>query len=442
MPDSLLVKFQKLPDLVKARASDPDAMRALDRIEQETGTKLAELVMRVLVREVEPTKIDEVLVAQYNVPKAKSAEVAKMLLDQLFFKFRLLEVPEVPEVKNVAPTLQPQAGASVYLVHPDDAKDVAPHVQQLQTAPAPLAALDPQTVTENIVGMEKLQLDDVLLRRLQKIVESRLVDVRDTAETVEMLLRPVKIGGLGFDEARASRIAGELQRVVEELHRRPKPVIKKVTPPPPPAPKPPVVQPAPPPPAAPKPVAPPAPVPAPKPPVVQPTPPPVVPKAPVTPPATSGPVAPPPWFRPPSVPAAVPAKPQPVLVSKRPAVPSYREVVTDVRAPQKVLGPVEALGSLSIADFRRLGTDPVTRTQKIAEEIEALSRDSFAQRTAGIRAWRQSPTFQSYLEIGRMAMERNEEVSDVIQLLAAQGKPVLSAEEMEAIGALNRQFRF
>lgn len=436
MPDSLLLTFQKLPDLVKARASDPDAMAALDRIEQETGTKLAELVMRVLVREVEPTKIDEALVAQYNVPKAKSAEVAKMLLDQLFFKFRLLEVPEVPEVKSATPSLQPQAGASVYLVHPDDVKDVAPHVQQLQSAPAPLAALDPQTVTKNIVGMEKLQLDDLLLRRLQKIVESRLVDVRDTAETVEMLLRPVKIGGLGFDEARASRIAGELQRVVEELHRRPKPVIKKVAPPPPPAPKPPVVQPAPPPPVAPKPAAPPAPAPTPKPAA------PVAPKAPVTPPTKPGPVAPPPWFRPPSVPAAVPAKPQPVLVSKRPAVPSYRDVVTDVRAPQKVLGPVEALGSLSIADFRRLGADPVTRTQKIAEEIEALSRDSFAQRTAGIRAWRQSPTFQSYLEIGRMAMERNEEVSDVIQLLSAQGKPVLSADEMEAIGALNRQFRF
>ncbi len=436
MPDSLLLTFQKLPDLVKARASDPDAMRALDRIEQETGTKLAELVMRVLVREVEPTKIDEALVAQYNVPKAKSAEVAKMLLDQLFFKFRLLEVPEVPEVKSATPSLQPQAGASVYLVHPDDAKDVAPHMQQLQSAPAPLAALDPQTVTKNIVGMEKLQLDEVLQRRLQKIVESRLVDVRDTAETVEMLLRPVKIGGLGFDEARASRIAGELQRVVEELHRRPKPVITKVAPPPPPVPKPPVVQPAPPPPVAPKPAAPPAPAPTPK------TAAPVAPKAPATPPTKPGPVAPPPWFRPPSVPAAVPAKPQPVLVSKRPAVPSYRDVVTDVRAPQKVLGPVEALGSLSIADFRRLGADPVTRTQKIAEEIEALSRDSFAQRTAGIRAWRQSPTFQSYLEIGRMAMERNEEVSDVIQLLSAQGKPVLSADEMEAIGALNRQFRF
>lgn len=123
-------------------------------------------------------------------------------------------------------------------------------------------------------------------------------------------------------------------------------------------------------------------------------------------------------------------------------MPTYREVVTDVRAPQKVLGPVEALGSLSLADFRRLGSDAMIRTQKIAEEIEALGRDSFSQRTAGIRAWRQSPTFQSYLEIGRMAMDRNEEVADIIQLLSAQGKPVLSADEMEAIGALNRQFRF
>lgn len=124
------------------------------------------------------------------------------------------------------------------------------------------------------------------------------------------------------------------------------------------------------------------------------------------------------------------------------APPTYREVVTDVRAPQRVMGPVEVLGSLQIDDFRRLGGTPQACTMKIAEEFEVLGQDSFAQRAAGIASFRQSPVFKSYLTLGQLAMERKEEVREIVELLKVQGKQSLTEAEFDAIGVLMRQFRF
>lgn len=145
--------------------------------------------------------------------------------------------------------------------------------------------------------------------------------------------------------------------------------------------------------------------------------------------------------RPASTPIARPATPRPAPPAPRPA-PSYRDVVTDVRAPARVMGPIEVLGSLTIDDFRRLGETAGDRIRKIVDEVEALGRDSFAQRAAGIAAFRQSPTFKAYLAIGQRAMERKEEVADILDLMKAQGEPSLTAEEFEAIGTLMRQFRY
>ncbi|MEK7518747.1 MAG: hypothetical protein AAB549_02390, partial [Patescibacteria group bacterium] len=205
MPDNLLVKFQKLPDELKARASDPDAMRSLDSLETQYGVNLAELVMRVLVQEVEPAKLDEALIQQYAVPAEKAKELGKHMLDDLFFKYRLLDLPGVkdPALSAPAPALQAQAGASPYLVHPDDAKDLAPHTQALQQAPVQVVDTNPLNVTKRLIAMEHLQLDDILMKRFLRVVESRLVDVRDKSEVRDILIRPTKIGGMGFDEARA-----------------------------------------------------------------------------------------------------------------------------------------------------------------------------------------------------------------------------------------------
>ncbi len=440
MSDNLLIKFQKLPDAQKARASDPASMRTLDSLERQYGVNLAELVMRVMVQDVEPAKLDEVLASQYHVAPEKAKELGKHMLDDLFFAHGLLDVPDVKDtLANVAaPPLAPQAGATPYLVHPDDAKDVQPHVTALQSAPAPVVDTDPTHVAQKLEKMENLQLDDFTRKRFQKIIEARLVDVRDHVETKEMLMRPQKIGGMGFDEPRADRVVRELDMTVEELHRRPKPVVPRPVPPKP--------QPAP---AQSKPV-----VPAP---VVQPRPAFTAPVKPigVKPLAAPGPgaktvVAPPPWFRPANVPPARPAAPPPPPVPRAPvrprvvpaATPSYRDVVTDVRAPVQVMGPVEVLGNLTIDDFRRLGGTPQACVAKIAEEVEALGQDSFAQRAAGISAFRQSPVFRAYLTTGQLAMERKEEIQEVAELLRAQGKPALTQAEFEAIGQLMRQFRY
>lgn len=443
MSDSLLLKFQKLPAELKSRASDVDAMHVLDRLEMDSGVKLAELVMRVLVQDFTPAKLDEVLVSEYHMAKDKAKDLARRLLDELFFPFRLLEVPQVKEGSETPPPLMPQAGASVFLVHPDDAKDVQTHEAMIQSAPPTTVNTDPAQVLQKIIKMEQLTLDEMLTRRFSKIIESLFVDVRDKTETKDMLTRPTKIGGMGFDEPRAGRVMAELEKNVEEIRRRPKPKMAAMKPAPlPPKPvelpkpvKP--LPPPPPPPATPAKVTSGVPVAVPAISPVKPSEP-----TPVVPPKPT--VMPPPWLRPSNVPPAQRVAPRPVspVVQKRPAVPSYREVITDVRPPAKAMGPIEAIGSLTISDFRRLGSTPLECIQKIEQEIEALGQDSFSQKAAGLQAWRQSPVFQAYLTIGQMAMERNEEVTEVIELLSAQGKATLTSEELEQVSLFNRRSRY
>ena len=339
-------------------------------------------------------------------------------------------------------------------MHPDDAKDLAPHTQALQQAPVQVVDTNPLNVTKRLIAMEYLQLDDILMKRFLRVVESRLVDVRDKSEVRDILIRPTKIGGMGFDEARADRIIAELANVVEALHRQPKPKIQ---------------------------------LPTPLPPSTQAN-------HQTADTATSHPLSRPSdtlsrkgrggqknsstspsprrcegedrktpspcrsannqtseparCSHAPSGGAATVAQaiadtngsaktearcpsPQPSPEGGRGnignpprlkpvAPPTYREVVTDVRAPQRVMGPIEVLGSLHIDDFRRLGGTPQACTLKIGEEFEVLGQDSFVQRAEGISSFRQSPVFKAYLTLGQLAMERKEEVREVVELLKAK----------------------
>jgi len=145
----------------------------------------------------------------------------------------------------------------------------------------------------------------------------------------------------------------------------------------------------------------------------------------------------------PPAPAPVATKPvESVTRTSPPAPVSGKFVVSDVKsAPTRLTGPVEEIRSISVRDFRHLSKIPTEATLRIKDKIDLLEEQSFPQKTAGIAAWRESPTNKLYLDILRQSLE-GIPVADIIGKMEAEGKETLTKAEFDSIMGLNRMLRF
>ena len=142
----------------------------------------------------------------------------------------------------------------------------------------------------------------------------------------------------------------------------------------------------------------------------------------------------------PAAPAPVPATPANLPTASSPA-PAVRPVFTDVVAPPKLIGPVEELRRLTVADFRRLSKDPREACLKVRDKIDLLADQAFELKTQGIKAWQESAVNKLYLEILRLSLEGTP-VADIIAKREHDGDPTLSKIEFDAIMDHNRKLRF
>jgi hypothetical protein len=114
----------------------------------------------------------------------------------------------------------------------------------------------------------------------------------------------------------------------------------------------------------------------------------------------------------------------------------------DVKYVPKLTGPIDELREMDLINFRRLSSDPEGASNKINEKIEFLESESYSQRLAGIKAWRESPINKMYLQVGTESIGGKGNINDVIRSKNINDNNFLSQEEMEAIMELNRKLRF
>jgi len=114
----------------------------------------------------------------------------------------------------------------------------------------------------------------------------------------------------------------------------------------------------------------------------------------------------------------------------------------DVKYKPKLTGPVDELKELTLTDFHRLGEDPQTATQKISDKIEYLAGESYSKKTAGIKAWRQSPVNRLYLEMGQESVTEHKKIDEIIEKRKQEGSDYLTKSEFMSIMELNRNLRY
>lgn len=116
------------------------------------------------------------------------------------------------------------------------------------------------------------------------------------------------------------------------------------------------------------------------------------------------------------------------------------QVVVPIKTELKhtLVGPVAELANMNIDTWRRLGTAVSSRAERIYEKIAILEKDSVSKKAAGIAAWRQSPVYRQYLDLGAAGLAQGQEISSLIK----PDSQTLSLEEFNAISDLNKLLRF
>jgi len=305
----------------------------------------------------------------------------------------------------------------------DDEDEVKAHKDKLSQFGSDQFVTDGQRVTEIIIQEFNLTFsDDIFRKRLIAIVNARLKDIRDFIETKEMLTRSEKVGGMGYEQDLAEKVLKKIEEEATALHGHPLPKVHD----------------------------------RPKPQKEEPIKPPVPEK--IKPPGTKQPAAEPakpkfsqapqPIVK--KVPKPIPAKQKPQQAPQAPSMPQVRRPdqstgrprMDDIKKPAKVQGPVEEIGEMNLHDFRRLGENAKSRIDKLAEKISLLEEDSYAKKAEGIKAWKNSPLYKMYLEIGQESMAQNKPIQSLIQEKTQQNQPVISNEEFELITDFNKSLRF
>ncbi len=130
------------------------------------------------------------------------------------------------------------------------------------------------------------------------------------------------------------------------------------------------------------------------------------------------------------------------LPPRRKVSQSSKPRLEDVKIKRRLLGPIDELKYLTLDELRRWGGGATERIAKIKQKIDALEDESFAKKIEGIKAWRSSPLYQLYLQIGKDSMEQGKPIRDIIAARQSQGQETLSWEEFTLISDLNQQLRF
>lgn len=483
MLNTTFIEFHKLPTGLKQAVTSPTAMAELDRLETKYHVPLADLVVKLMIRDLPLGKLTAYLTEREKLPEPRARQLSEELRGTVLRPvLSYLETPvsaqqparsapprvtapvvasvgtapqpsvvapplptrpmaqrqppvPPPAVRPTAPPRPPQRPSALiaeqqsgrtraaYFLYAEDEEDIAKHRDRLARVGGPSPTARVQAAVEEMVRSLGLENPDrVLSHRIRMALLSRLRDVRTSDELREFLLRSPKLGGMGYDEAATERVVLAADIEAGKLHDRD--VAGHLAEIPPPAP--PILGGEGPPALEVTTTKPPAAVLSPQPPhQVQPPPP--VPKPQPPRPKPQEPPAPP-----------VAASPPPL---RRPveAMAPGRPVVQDIRRPARPVGPIEELGSITPDDFRGLGRNLTEAVEKILEKIQLLAEDTYEKRSLGIKAWRRSPIHKLYLTMGQESMTGAMTIEEIIAARRRRNEPYLTVNEFAAIADLNHQ---
>jgi hypothetical protein len=399
-----LEKFKHLDPKLRDAVSNELAMKALGELEARYGVSLADLLIRVMVKDIALAAMPAVLVSELKLDLGKADELYHELLAGVL-------APALPYLENQGPvgvvqqslsdftTIEKPAveTRSSFMIDPEDEEEV-----KKIAAASNITKVEHDYEERVTAVMEKLKLSfgsEMLAVRLKGILVSYLKGVRNMLDSKQTMMRPYLEGGVQLDNKTADQIFALLQSENRELRienrERSKPHISVNTG--------------------------------------------------LNEIAMLG-------ERDVAYDLSALAKKIPANSAMSGKLDQYswrqpKEVVGKVmmadikKEAPKVMGLLDELAFFDLVVFRRLSRLPEEATAKIKEKIELLELDSYHKRLEGIKAWRHSPLYKLYLRVSDESMKNNDSIEQTLKKFEA-GKDNLSVAEFVAIMKLNKELRF
>lgn len=126
----------------------------------------------------------------------------------------------------------------------------------------------------------------------------------------------------------------------------------------------------------------------------------------------------------------------------RPQLSSGKMAIMDIKAPVTPTGPIEELRAFTIKDLRQLSPRPEQVMEILKGKFDLLTEESYDRLAEGIKAWKQSPLHQLYIELGQESLEQGKPIEVIMENRKAAEQNYLTPEEFYAIADLNRKVRF
>lgn len=117
---------------------------------------------------------------------------------------------------------------------------------------------------------------------------------------------------------------------------------------------------------------------------------------------------------------------------------SGKVVMADVLSKPHVYSPIDELRFMTIKNFRNLSKDPEQAINFVLKKIEAVITDDFSKKVEAITAWKQSPINRMYLDVCKVGLMEAKPAAKVLSEKQKEDVDFLSNAEFEAIIKLNK----
>ncbi|TAL50936.1 hypothetical protein EPN81_01320 [Patescibacteria group bacterium] len=134
-----------------------------------------------------------------------------------------------------------------------------------------------------------------------------------------------------------------------------------------------------------------------------------------------------------------------VLSARESTVPARPKTVAsmqEVTFEKRLSGPIDELRSLTLTDFRRLSKDALQAATKVQDKADLMEEQGYDKKVSAIQAWRSSPLNQLYVSITRDAVLTGTSVAEILEKKRKVGEETLTDEELKAVMKLNVELRF
>jgi len=209
-----LEKFNKLPQDLRQKVTTEEVMRVVEDLEKKYGINLATIIMRVMIKDINLTDLVKYFVFEFHLNETKAEELVNELKEKVFIQVAdyLSFIPtQKPQITDFPSLNKEGVWGADHFFSQEEEEEVRKLTKKLdegtEEVEEVLADNKIEERLDKILAQVKINFgSEDLAARFRRILKIHLRGIRDGIDTKQTLIKPIKDGGLGFDQESADQV--------------------------------------------------------------------------------------------------------------------------------------------------------------------------------------------------------------------------------------------